>query len=268
MKIGVLALQGAVTEHIQMLSALDTKAVAVRLPSELDELDALVIPGGESTTISKLLTEYNLMEPIRELAKKGVPIFGTCAGLVLLAKKVPNLNLEPIGVMDIEVKRNAYGRQVNSFETDLKFPALGNGTFRGIFIRAPIIEKANSSVEVLCQLNKRPVAVKQGKLLACAFHPELTDDLRFHRYFLDLVTGDRSSTNPACHSEPFICHSEGVLRRCHSERSEESHTAQDKTPRPKNLTQGKRSEESGDPSLSLRVTKKRHTGDTVAKGNH
>lgn len=192
MKIGVLALQGAVAEHAAMLSALNTEAAAVRLPSQLDGLDALIIPGGESTTISKLLTEYNLTEPIRRLANQGFPIFGTCAGLVLLAKKVPNLNLEPIGVIDIEVKRNAYGRQVDSFEADLKVPALGNGNFRGIFIRAPTIEKANSGVDILCLLNESPVAVRQGKVLACAFHPELTDDLRFHKYFLDLVTGDKS----------------------------------------------------------------------------
>jgi len=186
-KIGVLALQGAVTEHIQMLSALNAEAVPVRLPPELNGLDALVIPGGESTTISKLLSDYGLLEPIRKLAKKSFPIFGTCAGLVLLAKKVPNLEMEPIGVMDIEVERNAFGRQVDSFEADLKIPALDNGTFHGIFIRAPIIQKAERGVEVLCQLNGKPVAVRQGKLLACAFHPELTDDLRFHRYFLDLV---------------------------------------------------------------------------------
>jgi 5'-phosphate synthase pdxT subunit len=189
-KIGVLALQGAVTEHIQILSALDTEAVPVRLPSELDGLDALIIPGGESTTISKLLSDYELMEPIRKLAEQGFPIFGTCAGLVLLAKRVFNLEMEPIGVMDIEVKRNAFGRQVDSFEADLKIPALHNGTFRGVFIRAPIIEKAENGVDVLCQLNDKPVAVKQGKLLACAFHPELTDDLRLHRYFLDIVKGD------------------------------------------------------------------------------
>ncbi len=190
MKIGVLALQGAVTEHIQILSALDTEAVPIRLPSELDGLDALIIPGGESTTISKLLSDYELMEPIRKLAEQGFPIFGTCAGLVLLAKRVFNLEMEPIGVMDIEVKRNAFGRQVDSFEADLKIPALHNGTFRGVFIRAPIIEKAENGVKVLCQLNDKPVAVRQGKLLACAFHPELTDDLRLHRYFLDIVKGD------------------------------------------------------------------------------
>jgi 5'-phosphate synthase pdxT subunit len=189
-KIGVMALQGAVAEHIQMLSALGAEAVPVRLPSELEGLDALIIPGGESTTISKLLSDYGLMEPIRRLAKKGFPIFGTCAGLVLLAKKVPNLQMESIGVMDIEVERNAFGRQVDSFEADLKIPALHNGTFHGVFIRAPIIEKVRRGVEVLCQLNGKPVAVKQRKLLACAFHPELTDDLRLHKYFLDIVTGD------------------------------------------------------------------------------
>lgn len=190
MKIGVLALQGAVAEHIAMFSALDEKAVPIRLPSELRDIEALVIPGGESTTISKLLLEYDLMSPIRQLAEKGFPMLGTCAGLVLLAKKVPNLDLEPIGVMDIEVKRNAYGRQVDSFETDLSIPVLGDDPFRGIFIRAPIIEKINSKVEILCQIHGQPVAVKQGRLLACAFHPELTDDLRFHRYFLDLIKGD------------------------------------------------------------------------------
>jgi 5'-phosphate synthase pdxT subunit len=191
-KIGVLALQGAAAEHIQMLSALDVEAVPVRLPSELEGLDALIIPGGESTTIGKLVSDYGLMEPIRRLAKKGFPIFGTCAGLVLLAKKVPNLQMESIGMMDIEVKRNAFGRQVDSFEADLKIPALHNGNFHGVFIRAPIIEKAERGVEVLCQLNGKPVAVRQGKLLACAFHPELTDDLRLHKYFLKLVTGDES----------------------------------------------------------------------------
>lgn len=190
MKIGVLALQGAVAEHIQMLSSLGAEAVPVRLPSELEGLDALIIPGGESTTISKLLYDYGLIEPIRRLAKKGFPIFGTCAGLVLLAKKVPNLEMESIGVMDIEVERNAFGRQVDSFEADLKIPALHDGTFHGVFIRAPIIEKVERGVEVLCQLNGKPVAVRQRKLLACAFHPELTDDLRLHKYFLDIVTGD------------------------------------------------------------------------------
>jgi 5'-phosphate synthase pdxT subunit len=189
-KIGVLALQGAVTEHIEMLSALDAEAVAVRLPSELNGLDALIIPGGESTTIGKLLSDYSLIGPIRQLARQGFPILGTCAGLVLLARKVPNLQMEPIGAIDIEVKRNAFGRQIDSFEADLQIPALGNGNFHGVFIRAPIIEKAEHGVEILCKLNGSPVAVRQGKMVACAFHPELTDDLRFHKYFLDLVKGE------------------------------------------------------------------------------
>ena len=161
-----------------------------RLPSELDGLDALVLPGGESTTIGKLLSDFNLMEPIRQLASQGFPILGTCAGMILLAKKVADLDLSPIGAINIEVRRNAFGRQVDSFEADLNIPALGDRAFHGVFIRAPLIEKANSGVEVLCQYGNDVVAAKQGKILACAFHPELTDDLRFHSYFLDLVTGD------------------------------------------------------------------------------
>ena len=190
MKIGVLALQGAVTEHIRMLSALGVEAVTVRLPAELEGLDALIIPGGESTTISKLLVDYRLMEPIRRLGQKGFPIFGTCAGLVLLAKKVLDSKFEPLGMMDIEVKRNAFGRQVDSFEADLKIPALHDGNFHAVFIRAPLVEKVEGDVEVLCQLKGKPVAVRQGNLLGCAFHPELTDDLRLHKYFLDMVAGD------------------------------------------------------------------------------
>lgn len=190
MKIGVLALQGAVAEHVKALTELNIEAVPVRLPSDLDCLEALIIPGGESTTISKLLSDYYLAEPIRKLARQGFPIFGTCAGMVLLAKGVSDFELEPLGVMDIEVKRNAYGRQVESFESELAVTGLGDKTFHGIFIRAPIVHKVEPTVEVLCQLDSNIVAVRQGKMLACAFHPELTDDLRFHSYFLSLVTGD------------------------------------------------------------------------------
>jgi len=189
-KIGVLALQGAVAEHITAFSTLNTEAIRIRLPSDLDSLDALVIPGGESTTMGKLLSDYGLTKPIRKLAGQGFPIFGTCAGMILLAKKVADLDLEPLGAMDIEVTRNAFGRQVDSFEADLAIPALGDGTFHGIFIRAPVIQKANAGVEVLCQLNSNVVAARQGNILVCAFHPELTNDLRLHRYFLDLITGD------------------------------------------------------------------------------
>ena len=190
MRIGVLALQGAFTEHIRMFSALDAEAMPIRLPSELNGLDALVIPGGESTSISKLMYDYELMVPIRKLAQEGFPLLGTCAGMILLAKKIDGLDFEPIGALDIEVKRNAYGRQTDSFETELSMPVLGNEPFHGIFIRAPIIEKVNYEVDILCLLHGNAVAVKQRKTVACSFHPELTDDSRFHRYFLSLVTGD------------------------------------------------------------------------------
>ena len=190
MKIGVLALQGAFAEHIKILTDLHIDVVPIRLISDLDGIKALIIPGGESTTMSKLLSNYRLMEPVRKRIKQGMPVLGTCAGMILLAKRVTETEVDPIGVMDIEIKRNAYGRQLDSFEADLPIPALGNKTFRGIFIRAPIVQKVEPTVEVLCQVNKHAVAVKQGNMLACAFHPELTDDMRFHKYFLSLVTGE------------------------------------------------------------------------------
>ena len=195
MKIGVLALQGAFAEHMKMLSALDIDATPVRLSSDLTYLDALIIPGGETTTITRLLLDYELMEPIRQLASNDFPIFGTCAGMILLAKKITDSDLDTIGAMDIEVKRNAFGRQVDSFETELSIPSIDDTSFHGIFIRAPIIEKTEPHVQVLCHFNTTAVAVRQGKLLACSFHPELTDDLRFHRYFVDLVTGDAFAKN-------------------------------------------------------------------------
>ncbi len=190
MKIGVLALQGAFAEHIKILTALNIEAVPVRLSSDLVGLKALIIPGGESTTISKLLVDYSLQEPMMDLIQQGLPILGTCAGMVLLAKKVAGSEVESLGGIDIEIKRNAFGRQVDSFETDLSMPALGDKAFRGIFIRAPIVQKIEPGVEILCRINNSAVAVKQGKVLACAFHPELTDDSRFHRYFINLVAGD------------------------------------------------------------------------------
>jgi len=187
LKIGVVALQGAVSEHIDSFAALGVEAVPVRLPSDINGLQAIVLPGGESTTISRLMADFALLDVIRALARQGIPIFGTCAGVILLAKRVIGFTLDTIGVMDIEVRRNAYGRQVDSFETDLDIQALGNVPFRGVFIRAPVIEKVGDGVEILCRLNGVPVAVQQGKVLACTFHPELTGDLRFHKYFLDLV---------------------------------------------------------------------------------
>lgn len=190
MRIGVLALQGAFAEHIKVLTNLNIEAVPIRLPVDLDGLNALIIPGGESTTISKLLTDFSLKEPVKNLIQRGLPVFGTCAGMVLLAKKVVGAEVETLGLMDIEIKRNAYGRQVESFEADLPITALGAKAFRGVFIRAPIVQEIGANVEILCQINGRVVAVRQDKKLACAFHPELTNDLRFHEYFLNLVTGE------------------------------------------------------------------------------
>ncbi len=189
MKIGILALQGAFLEHSIMLRHLGVKAAEVRLPSELNDLDGLIIPGGESTTISRLMKDYGLYEPIKKYASRDFPIFGTCAGMILLAKKAGDLPLEPLGILGIEVQRNAFGRQKDSFETSLSIPAIGGEeTFPGVFIRAPIIDKVEPGVMVLCQLNGgTPVAVRQKKVLACAFHPELTDDPRFHAYFLQMV---------------------------------------------------------------------------------
>ncbi len=188
MKIGVLAAQGAFAEHIAILHRLDVDALPVRLPEELIGLDGLIIPGGESTSISKLMLDYNLMNEIRNLAKTNLPILGTCAGMILLAKNVSDLDAKPLGVMDIAVRRNAFGRQKDSFETEMSMPVLGEKPFPGIFIRAPVIEPVNSRVEIIARLDDgTSVAARQGTLLASAFHPELTEDLRFHQYFLGIV---------------------------------------------------------------------------------
>jgi len=189
MKIGVLASQGAFIEHITKLRQLGVEAVPVRLPEELEGLDGLIIPGGESTSISKLMLAYNLAEKIKSLAEGGLPVLGTCAGLILMAKGNSTDYPEPLGMMDITARRNAFGRQTDSFEIELVIPALGEKPFPGVFIRAPFIERVNGKVEVLARLaDGTVVAVRQGKLLALAFHPELTDDLRFHQYFLDIIT--------------------------------------------------------------------------------
>jgi len=190
MRIGVLASQGAFAEHIAILQRLEVEALPVRLPQELVGLDGLIIPGGETTSISKLMLDYDLVNEIRNLAKNSLPIFGTCAGMILLANKASNSDVEPLGVMDITVRRNAFGRQKDSFETELSIPVLGEKPFPGVFIRAPVIEETSSGVEIIARLaDGTSVAARQGRLLASAFHPELTDDLRFHQYFLDIVTG-------------------------------------------------------------------------------
>lgn len=195
MKIGVLALQGAFEEHARSISNLGMEAVIVKLPQHLEGLDALIIPGGESTTISKLLSDYSLDDPIKALVKEGMPVLGTCAGMILLARDVVDDNKVPtLDIMDIGVRRNAYGRQVDSFEAEMDIPRLGNRKFHGVFIRAPVIEYIKPGVEVLCELDGRAVAIKQGKVIACTFHPELTEDLRFHEYFIELARGDGIAT--------------------------------------------------------------------------
>lgn len=202
-RCGVLALQGAFAEHCQVLEGLGVEAPQIRRAAELRGLDALIIPGGESTTVGKLAVAYGLVEPIRQLAQSGFPLWGTCAGMILLAKDV-GVGQPLIGVMDIVVKRNAFGRQTDSFEIDLDVPVLDlvatvperGRPFRGVFIRAPLIERAGSKVETLAALPAQGtgvgysggvVAARQGHLLATAFHPELTDDTRFHRYFLTMA---------------------------------------------------------------------------------
>ena len=192
MRIGVLASQGAFVEHIAIMHQLQVEALPIRLPQEFTGLDGLIIPGGESTSISKLMLDYNLMDRVRELAKDGLPILGTCAGMILLSNNAADPDITLLGVMDITVRRNAFGRQKESFETELSIPVLGEKPFPGIFIRAPIITQTNSNVEIVSRLaDGTGVAAKQGNLLASAFHPELTQDLRFHQYFLDIVAGRR-----------------------------------------------------------------------------
>jgi 5'-phosphate synthase pdxT subunit len=186
MKIGVLALQGDFIEHEKILRDLSVEAVEVRKPEQLAELDGLIIPGGESTTFGKLAAEFGLMEPLRAFCESGKPVWGTCAGMIFLAKDVGRK--QPVlGVMDVSVKRNAFGRQVDSFETDLNIPVLQPpAPFHAIFIRAPLIESVGKGVQVLATLDDGTiVAARQGNLMATSFHPELTNDTRLHRYFIE-----------------------------------------------------------------------------------
>ena len=188
MKIGVLAVQGDFAEHIAILRNIDVDAREVRLPEHLDALDGLIIPGGESTTLSRLMSLYNLREPIARMASGGVPVWGTCAGMIMLANEITEQDPVPLGVMDIGVRRNAFGRQVDSFEQELHISPLSQEPYNCIFIRAPVVIRVGESVEVLASLDDgRPVAVQQGNLLATAFHPELTRDVRVHQYFCGLA---------------------------------------------------------------------------------
>ena len=187
MKIGVLAIQGDFAEHIVMLNRLGAQVAEVRLPAHLAGLDGLIMPGGESTTIGKLSVDFGLLDPLREFGRTH-PIWGTCAGAIFLSKDA-HRDQPLLGLMDIIVQRNAFGRQADSFEADLAIPELGEGgPYHAIFIRAPIIVSVQGDTKVLSKLSDgRIVAVQQGKLLATSFHPELTDDARFHEFFLSLA---------------------------------------------------------------------------------
>lgn len=190
--IGVLALQGDFDAHIRMLQGLGAEAIAIRLPKQLEEIDGIIIPGGESTAIGKLMVVYELHEIVQRKIREGVPIWGTCAGLILLAKETDNsLAGQPLlASMDIRVRRNSFGSQRESFETDLAVPALGDVPFHAFFIRGPSIEEVDPNVEVLARLDDGTiVAVRQGPLLGTAFHPEIAGDSRFHQYFLSIVQG-------------------------------------------------------------------------------
>ena len=195
LKTGVLALQGDFAEHIAVLQRLGTETVEVRLPRDLEGVDALIMPGGESTTFGYLMGLYHLKEPIKEMARRGVPIWGTCAGMIMMARELTEDEPVPLGLMDIQVVRNAFGRQVDSFEADLEVEPLGSEKFTAVFIRAPVISQVGDGIRVLSRLDDgRPVAVQEGALLATSFHPELTDDVRLHRYFLSLASGESPGT--------------------------------------------------------------------------
>ena len=213
-RIGVLALQGAFDEHLQMLRGVGVHAVPVRLPEDLEGLDGLVIPGGESTTMRKLIDRWGLRGPILELARSGTPILGTCAGMILLSREITDGDEPVFPLLDIAVKRNAFGRQLDSFEADLDVALLGDASVHGVFIRAPIVERVGPDVDVLARLDDgRVVAVRMGGVIATAFHPELSGDPRFHRLL---------ATMAAAHAEP----AEGSGRRRHPVRRQRAQSAE------------------------------------------
>ena len=187
MKIGVLALQGDVAEHIASLGDCGVIASGVRSKQEIQSVDALVIPGGESTTIAKLAKAFGVFDLIKSRIASGMPTYGSCAGMILIADKILDggADQEGFGGIDAQVRRNAFGRQVDSFETDLTFAGISGAAFRAVFIRAPWVESVGTQVEVLASFNGHPVAIRQGHLLATSFHPELTGDNRIHRFFVD-----------------------------------------------------------------------------------
>lgn len=192
-QIGVLALQGDFEEHLAMLRRLGAQTRQVRLAHDLDGLDGLIIPGGESTTISRLAEAYGLVQPLRDFARAGRAVWGTCAGAIYLARSAPDLDRPTLGLLDIVIRRNAFGRQIDSFEAELDVAGIEGGPFHAIFIRAPLIESAGAGVETLARLpDGGIVAVREGALLATAFHPELTSDARLHRLFVGMAAAART----------------------------------------------------------------------------
>jgi pyridoxal 5'-phosphate synthase pdxT subunit len=206
MKIGVLALQGAFREHLRTLAAIGVEGVPVRLPRDLDDVAGLILPGGESTTMRQLIERWGLRQPILDLASSGAPLFGTCAGMIVLAREIAGGEPPILPLLDVTVERNAFGRQLDSFETDLAVPVLGDQRVHGVFIRAPIIERTGPDVDILARLDDgRIVAVRERNIVATAFHPELAGETRFHR----LVAAMASE-----HEDP----GEGAGRRHHPTR--------------------------------------------------
>ena len=206
MRIGVLALQGAFAEHVAALATIGVEAVEVRLPEQLDDIDGLIIPGGESTTMRRLIARWGLREPILALAAEGKPLFGTCAGMIVLSKQIEGGEDAVLPLLDVTVERNAFGRQLDSFETELNVPVLGDTPVHAVFIRAPVIESVGPDVDVMATLDDgRIVAVRQRNIVATAFHPELAGEPRFHRLI---------ATMAAEHDDP----AEGAGRRRHPTR--------------------------------------------------
>jgi 5'-phosphate synthase pdxT subunit len=206
MRIGVLALQGAFAEHVTVLRAIGVEPVEVRLPSQLADLDALILPGGESTTMRRLIERWELRAPILDLAERGTPLFGTCAGMILLAREIEGDEPPVLPLLDVTVQRNAFGRQLDSFEGDLEVPLLGSQPVHAVFIRAPVVERVGPGVDVIARLpDGRIVAVRERNVIATSFHPELAGETRFHRLLATMATE---------HAEP----GEGAGRRPHPTR--------------------------------------------------
>jgi len=212
MRIGVLALQGAFAEHVAALRSIGVEAVEVRLPEHLDDIDGLIIPGGESTTMRNLIQRWNLREPILALAERGAPLFGTCAGMIVLSKQIEGGEDPVLPLLDVTVERNAFGRQLDSFEAELNVPLLGDTPVHAVFIRAPVIESVGADVDVIARLEDgRIVAVRERNIVATSFHPELAGETRFHRLI---------ATMAAEHADP----GEGTGRRPHpTRRTQQGH---------------------------------------------